>query len=469
MAKHYKKKYILAEDVVITSLSHTGKGIGRIDNKVVFVEDTVPNDIADIQIVKNKKDYAEARLTNLKKASDLRIEPTCNHFGICGGCRLMNLPYEFQLKHKESLVIEDFKRISHLTDYKIHPVIGAEKVLGYRNKLEFTFSRHPWFVSKNDEADSHDDRRVLGFHVRGRFDKVVDIQQCHLQEEPANLIRNTFGKLARQYDFEFYDQKKNTGFIRTLIIRMTKTSEIMVIVVFTADQHEIIRSFLTEALRQLPPIHSLYYFINPKVNDSIYDLEPNLFHGNTYITERTGHIRLQVGPKSFLQTNSHQAEILYNQIEKICGLTGEETVYDLYCGVGSIGLYLAHRCKKIIGIEAIPESIEEAQANMQLNGIANANFLAGQSEKVLTPDFIATYGKPDVIILDPPRAGLHKDLIATLCQIKPEKLLYVSCNPSTQARDAALLSESFQLIEIQPIDMFPHTLHVENITLFKSK
>lgn len=470
MRKKRPRKTNSVENVSITALSHTGKGIARIDNKVVFVEDTVPGDIADILIIKDKKDYAEAKVLRFLKTSELRIQPQCTHFGTCGGCQLMNLPYEFQLEYKQNIVTEDFKRISHLTDYRINPISAASQIFFFRNKMEYSFSANPWFDSSNNtDYPGLSGYQVLGLHVRGRFDKVVDIQQCYLQDKPGDMIRNTFRILAQKHHLDFYNKKTNRGFIKTLMIRITKSGETMVCCMFSENQPERITAFLEEVPVLLPQIDSLFYFINEKVNDSFAGLEPVHFYGKPYITEKIGHLYLRVGPKSFLQTNSHQSAVLFSLIEKFCELSANEILYDLYCGVGSIGLFLARHCKKVIGIESVPESVAEADQNKLLNSIDNIEFITGFAEKELTEEFVKQKGVPDIIIVDPPRAGLHSHLIKTLCQIKPEKLIYVSCNPATQARDAAMLQEYFKLIEIQPVDMFPHTLHVENIALFKLK
>jgi len=469
MGSSQKKIRPVAESLEINTMSSTGKGIGRINGKVVFVEKAITGDVVDIEIVKNKSEYSEAIITSFKEFSEHRIEPVCRYFGICGGCNFLNANYQFQLAHKESIANENLKRIGNLNDFIIHPIKAAKEQLFYRNKLEYSFALNPWFMAGNYYENEERDYRVLGFHVKGRFDKIIDIEKCFLQADPSNQIRNKFRLLAKKHELDFYNIKTNKGFIRSLFIRITRNGQTMINVVFSEKNEELINPFLSDVLLENPEITSLYYFINPKVNESISDLIPVHFFGKEFITENIAHINLQIGPKSFLQTNSYQMEILYQSIVEIANIQKDETVYDLFCGVGSIGLYLANQALKVIGIETISESVIEAEKNKILNGIDNIFFETGLVENLFTIDFVQKHGKADVVILDPPRSGLHPSTIYVLIKIKPERIVYVSCNPSTQARDIALLSEDFQLKDVQPIDMFPQTMHVESIALLLKK
>jgi len=469
MGSSKKKSKPIIENLTVTAMSTTGKGIGRINNKVVFIEKALSGDIVDIQIIKSKKEYAEAYITNLKEKSVHRIEPVCRYFGICGGCSFLNADYQFQLDHKENMVIENLHRIGNLNNFNNKPIIGASQNLFYRNKMEFSFSVNPWFMPETNQVNEIKDLRTLGFHVKGRFDKILDIEKCFLQADPSNNIRNTIRDIAKVHQLDFYNVKTNSGFIRSLFIRITRTKEAMINIVFSSEKTEVIHQFLNDIIKQLHEISSIYYFINPKVNESIYDLTPVHFYGESFITENIDHILLQVGPKSFLQTNSYQSELLYRSISEMAEIQKDDIVYDLFCGVGSIGLYVAGRAGKVIGIEAISESVTEAEINKEINGISNISFVTGLVEKVFTPDFISEHGKAGIVILDPPRSGLHPSTIETLLVTKVEKIIYVSCNPSTQARDIALLSSLYDLKTIQPVDMFPQTTHVENIALMKIK
>jgi len=462
--KHKTKQFI--ENLPIQSMSSGGKGIGRIDNKVVFVDKAITGDVVDIEIINKKKSYSEASVLKIKESSEFRIAPACSSFGICGGCNLQNSNYIFQLRFKQNLVFEDLNRIGQQSNFEMKEIIGAQKHFYYRNKLEYSFSVNPWYL-KN--FNFNDDKRVLGFHVKGRFDKIIDVEECLLQENPSNLIRNTIREIAKLHNLDFYNIKTNIGFIRSLFIRITTTNQVMISLVFSKDENVIITNFLNEIINKINGLSSVYYFINEKVNESIYDLTPKLFFGNRYIFEKLGHINVHIGPKSFLQTNSYQALILYDTIKKICKLKTDDIVYDLYCGVGSIGLFLAKYVKKVIGVETVEESIVEANLNKELNKIENIAFFQGMVEKVFTNEFAIQNGLPNLVILDPPRAGLHKNTIDSLLSVAPVKIVYVSCNPATQARDILLLSEKYQLTVAQPIDMFPQTLHVENIALLEKK
>ncbi len=452
----------------ITGISADGKSVGRHDGIVVFVKEGVPGDVAEVEITYKRRRFLEGKITNLVKASEHRSEPFCEHFGTCGGCKWQHLSYEGQLKFKQDHVEENLTKISGLNLPKINPILGSEETRFYRNKLEYTFSNKRWLTKEEIGSEGDLNRNGLGFHIPRMFDKVLDIKNCYHQAEPSNSIRNAVREYALKNNLTFFDIREQHGFLRNLIIRTTSTGETMVMLqVFEPDQKAIdgIMEFLKT---EFPEITSLNYIINEKKNETIFDQEVVCVSGTPYIQEKMGALTFRIGPKSFYQTNSKQAEQLYQVAAEMAQLTGEETVYDLYTGTGTIANYVAGKAKKVVGVEYVPEAIEDAKVNSAINGISNTSFFAGDMKDVLNDAFVKKHGQPDVIITDPPRAGMHEDVVETLVRIRPERIVYVSCNPATQARDIELLSEAFTVEQIQPVDMFPHTQHVENVILLKA-
>ena len=465
-----RSKYPLLEDLEITGIGSEGKALARVDEKVVFVPLVVPGDIVDVQVVRKRKSFMEGRVVKIKKYSDIRQKPVCDYFGTCGGCKWQMLPYEKQLEVKQQQVEDQLSRIGKFDLPDIKQIIGSESSEFYRNKLEFTFSNKRWLTDdeiKTSEEFSH--RNAVGFHVPGLFDKVVDIQKCWLQEEPSNEIRNAVREYALENSLEFFDLREHHGFLRNLIIRKSSNGELMVILSVFRDDKEDLEKLLNFLDKKFPIITSLQYVINQKANDTILDQDIKVFKGKDHIVEEMGDLKFKIGPKSFYQTNSKQAERLYKCAADFAELTGNEVVYDLYTGTGTIANYLASKSKKVIGVELVPEAIEDAKMNSEVNGIKNTVFEVGDMKDVMNQEFFDTNGKPDVIILDPPRAGLHEKVIISLLEVLPEKIVYVSCNPATQARDITLLSEKYDVKAVQPVDMFPHTHHVENVMQLRRK
>ena len=464
--------FMIYENVVITDAGSEGMAIGKIDEKIIFIPFVVPGDIVDVQVIKKKKRFLDGKVVRIRQKSDKRVEAHCSHFGLCGGCRWQNLRYEDQLMYKEKQVFDSIMRIGKIAGPVILPIIGSRETSYYRNKLDYTFSVHRWLTEEDQLTDhAHTDTRALGFHIPQFFDKVVDIQHCYHMKDPSNAIRNKVREYAISRNLGFYDVRIWQGFLRNLIIRSTEAGGLMVIMVFRYDDPEIalLLNFLSE---QFPQITSIFYVINPKKNDTTYDLEFNLFKGEPYITEilppfREGgkDIKFRIGPASFFQTNSIQTIQLYRVAAEFAALTPDATVYDLYTGTGTIANYIAPYVGKVIGIESVEAAIADAKTNSALNDISNTSFFAGETEKIMTVDFILEHGKPDIVITDPPRNGMHERVIQTLLEVRPEKIVYVSCNPATQARDLALLSGLYNLEKCQPVDMFPHTQHVENVAL----
>ncbi len=458
------------EAVQIEGIAAEGKAIARINGKVLFVPHAIPGDIADIQVNIKRKGYMEGYVVNLIKPSDIRIEPFCEHYTVCGGCKWQALPYGKQLEFKSNQVAEQFSHIGKLEYPPVPVAIGSYKTTGYRNKLEFTFSEKRWIESR-DEMDNLSGKELygLGFHISGLFDKVLDIKKCWLQDEPSNAIRLFVKEFALRNNFSFFNLREQTGFLRNLVIRNTSAGDVMVIVVFAFESKKE-RTLLLDALADnFKQIKSLNYVINEKRNDSISDLTCVNYCGDDAIYEKMEDLSFKIGPKSFFQTNSEQALRLYSVTREFAGLSGSEIVYDLYTGTGTIALFIAKLAKKVVGIEYVPEAIEDAVVNAGKNGIVNASFFAGDMKNVLNEEFIQREGAPDVIILDPPRAGIHADVANIILKANPEKIVYVSCNPATQARDIAILDENYKIERIQPVDMFPHTHHVENVVLLKRK
>lgn len=460
----------LIENIEIKKIAAEGKSIAYVDDKVLFVPNTVPGDIVDVQVTRKRKSFMEGFVVKTHQWSPLRTEPFCPHFGTCGGCKWQNLPYEKQLAFKQQEVIDNLQRIGKVELQHIFPVIGSPKIRDYRNKLEFTFCNKR-FLTREEIAEGADIERTpaVGFHVPGLFDKVVDITECHLQGSPSNEIRNFIRQYALQNGLSFFDLRNQEGFLRTLIIRTASTGETMVIVAFFYEDPEAREKLLKALLQQFPGITSLMYVINEKANDTLTDQEIICYHGQDHIFEEMEGLKFKIGPKSFYQTNSEQAYHLYARTRELAGLTGKETVYDLYTGTGTIANFVARQAARVIGIEYVPEAIEDAKINSALNQITNTTFYAGDMKDVLNENFIATHGQPDVIITDPPRAGMHPDVVATLLKAAPDRIVYVSCNSATQARDLQLMDASYQVMAVQPVDMFPHTHHVENIVLLQKR
>ncbi len=458
------------ENVEIKKIAAEGKSIAYIDEKILFVPNTVPGDIVDVQVTRKRKSFLEGFVVKTHKLSDLRVQPFCPHFGTCGGCKWQNLPYEMQLKFKQQEVIDNLERIGKVELQNISPILGSAQTTLYRNKLEFTFSNKR-FLTREEIGREADIERTpaLGFHVPGLFDKVVDIDTCYLQGHFSNEIRNFIKEYATEHQLEFFDIRNQEGFLRTLIIRTSSTGEIMVVLAFFAENREKREALLDALHRQFPQISSLMYVINEKANDTLTDQEIICYKGKDHIFEEMEGLKFKIGPKSFYQTNSGQAYKLYSRTRELAGLTGQETVYDLYTGTGTIANFVAKKAARVIGIEYVPEAIEDAKINSVLNGITNTAFYAGDMKDVLNDEFIAAHGRPDVIITDPPRAGMHPDVIATILKAAPDRIVYVSCNSATQARDLHLLDAQYKVMAVQSVDMFPHTHHVENIVLLHKR
>jgi len=441
------------------------------DGKVIFIENVVPGDVVNIRLSKNKKDWAEGYPIQFKSFSKQRVEPFCQHFGVCGGCQWQMLPYQKQLQYKQQQVIDNLTRIGKIELPDALPIAGAGEDKFYRNKLEYTFSTKEYIPNgKFDKADKEKSlRNVLGFHAKGFFDKVVNIEKCWLQPEPNNEIRNALREFAWQKKMSFYDYREHKGFLRNLQLRICTTGEVMVNVVFGQDDEEKRVEVLDFLKQQFPQITTLVYTINLKKNDSLSDLEPVSYLGKGYVIERLEDFRFKIGPKSFFQTNTKQAEKLYQITRAFAGLDGSQTLYDLYCGTGSIGIFCSKGAKKIIGVEAIAEAIQDAKENALLNNIEHAQFFTGDVIDICNDGFFSQHGKPDVIITDPPRAGMHEKLVRKILEIEAATVVYVSCNPATQARDLALLDQKYEVTKLQPVDMFPHTHHIENVVQLKRK
>ena len=458
------KKKPLYEALRIEDIEYKGHGIARPEGKVLFVEDALPGELVDAQVSRKKRDHAFARVTVYHELSEKRTTPFCDHFGICGGCRWQYLGYQDQLAYKQYFVEQVLERIGKFRDLPVREIIGCESDRFYRNKLDFSFAATRWLTdSEIAEGTDIDDRRALGFHVRGRFDRVTDIETCHLQPDPSNEIRRAVRDFTLSAGYSYYDPVSHEGYLRSLIVRTSLSGEVMVIVVFAADEPASREHILEFILEGFPELTSLEYIINETKNDSIGSHLVHNYHGRGYIHEQCGSNRLKIHPKSFYQTNPKQAERLYEVVREFAGLTGTETVYDLYCGIGSIALYLAGEAGRVIGIDNVEEAVENARENAVYNGHENSEFFLGEVREVLDRDFVATHHAPDLVVLDPPRAGLHPEVVETLQKLRPEHIVYVSCNPATQARDLQLLNSSYRVGDVQPVDMFPQTYHIENV------
>jgi 23S rRNA (uracil1939-C5)-methyltransferase len=468
-----KKKNIVLENIRVEDYAAEGKSLARVEGKVIFIENAVPGDVVDIQISKSKKDWAEGRATRFHAYSPDRVQPFCPHFGVCGGCQWQYLPYEKQLEYKQRQVRDNLQRIGKVALPEIMPIIGADKTRFYRNKLEYTFSTKefvpPGKFIKPAPGELIPPEAVLGFHAKGFFDKVVDIKQCFLQEEPTNAIRLCIKDFAIANGYSFYDIRNHTGLLRTMQTRICTTGEVMVNIVFGRDDKDKREKLLQYLVEQFPAITTLLYTINTKKNDSLHDLDPVIWHGKGYVIEKLEDFRFKIGPKSFFQTNTWQGAKLYNVAREFAELTGDEIVYDLYCGTGSIGIFVSPKAKKIIGVEMIDAAVEDAKQNAAMNELATAEFYAGDVIDICDDAFFEKHGRPGVIITDPPRAGMHEKLVRKIMEMAAPTVVYVSCNPATQARDLNWLDEKYEVKKIQPVDMFPHTLHIENVVQLKLK
>jgi 23S rRNA (uracil1939-C5)-methyltransferase len=467
------KPAIILEKVLIEDYAAEGKSLARVDGKVIFVEGAVPGDVVDIQLQKNKTDWAEGFAKKFHSYSENRVQPFCSHFGVCGGCQWQMLPYAQQLVYKQQQVVDNLTRIAKIPLPVIPAILGAKQTEGYRNKVEYTFATEIYMsfeaframkASGEEQVKSPGDG---GFHARGFFEKIVPIDTCYLQEEPTNLMRKAVVQFALDNKMPFYNIKQHQGWLRNMFVRNTTKGEWMINLILGYEDETKRKALLDFLLKQFPQITTLLYTINTKRNDSMQDLEPQVYYGNGYITEKLEKFEFKISPKSFFQTNSKQAEVLYQVTRDFAELTGNETVYDLYCGTGSIGIFCSDQAKKIIGVEFVEEAIEDAKLNAALNGLTSTAFFAGDVIKVCDDAFFETHGKPDVIITDPPRAGMHEKLVHKLLEMEAPTIVYVSCNPATQARDLALLHAKYTVTKIQPVDMFPHTLHIENVVQLK--
>ena len=463
MARKRKELPIL-EGVEIIDVAAEGNSLARVNDMVVFVPYGAPGDIADVKLDKKKKSYAEGHIVNMVKPSEIRQEPKCEHFRTCGGCRWQHLPYEFQLKCKQQQVSDALTRIAKIEIPEITPILGSKNIWEYRNKMEYTFSNKCWLTYEQMKSgEEFPDRDAAGFHISGAFDKVLDIKKCHLQDDLGNQLRIFIKQFGKDNGYSFYDLRAQQGLLRTLMIRIASTGEIMAVIVFGENDESKIKSLLEAVKDKFPQITSLLYVVNLKVNDTISDQNIITYSGKESIEEEMEGLRFRVGPKSFYQTNSLQAYELYKVARNFAELTGNELVYDLYTGTGTIANFVARQASKVIGIEYVPEAIEDAKINSNINNINNTLFYAGDMKDVLTDDFISEHGRPDVMIVDPPRAGMHDDVVKVILNASPRRIVYVSCNPATQARDLALLDAKYKVEAIQPVDMFPHTHHVENV------
>jgi 23S rRNA (uracil1939-C5)-methyltransferase len=465
---------IRIQGLSIIDIAEEGKGVGKADELVIFVDKAVPGDVVDVRLVKKKKNFAEAVIENLQQPSNYRVDPFCSHFGTCGGCKWQHMDYDSQLRFKYKNVEAALQRLGKVDTTAMEPILGSASNRYYRNKLEYTFSNKRW-LSTNDMQFEAEDREMnaLGFHVPLRFDKILDIEHCYLQAEPSNSLRLRVRAYALQHGLSFYDLRNHEGALRNLIIRTSSTGEIMVVVVFAYAVQDQIDGLMEHLKVSFPEITALLYIVNQKRNDTIFDQKVITYAGRDHIFEQMlvnesgGVVKFKIGAKSFYQTNSDQAYELYKITKEFADFKGDELVYDLYTGAGTIANFVANNVKQVVGIEYVPTAIEDAKFNAALNGINNTLFYAGDMKDILTAPFIAAHGKPDVVITDPPRAGMHADVVARLLEMEAEKIVYVSCNAATQARDLALLSEKYDVLRIKPVDMFPHTQHVENVVLLK--
>lgn len=464
-----KHRNIILQGIRVEDYAAEGKSLARVDGKVIFIEDAVPGDVVDVRLGKNKKDWAEGRTIHFHSLSEERVTPFCEHFGVCGGCQWQMLPYHKQLQYKEKQVYDTLHRIGRVPLPPFEPIAGASPERRYRNKLEYTFSNRRFLLPDELHREDTSARMdVAGFHAKGLFDKVVDIRECHLQAEPTNAIRLAVRQFALDNNCSFYDIRQHSGFLRTMQIRICRSGEIMVNIVFGYEDANLRARLLRYVAERFPSITTLLYTINEKKNDSLYDLEPIAYSGPGFVMETLESYRFKIGPKSFFQTNTYQAETLYRITREFAGLTGTETVYDLYCGTGSIGIFLSASAARVVGVELVEEAVKDATENAAFNGVAHAQFFQGDVSAVCNEGFFSMHGRPDVIITDPPRAGMSESLVRAILEINAPTVVYVSCNPATQARDLQWLSEKYAVRRVQPVDMFPHTHHIENVVQLKS-
>ena len=468
-----RRQLPLLEKVKIIDVASEGKAIAKVDDLVIFVPHVVPGDVVDLQLRRKRKKYAEAEAVKFHEYAKERAVPFCQHYGVCGGCKWQVLPYESQIAYKESQVIDNLERIGKIDLPKANPILGSQKTTFYRNKLEFTFSNKRWLTREEIESNvTFDQMNAVGFHISGAFDKVLPIEKCWLQDDISNRIRNTIRDYAYEHNYPFFDLRSQEGMLRSLVIRTSTTGEVMVILICKIEEEEemkLMKQLLTYVGDTIPEITSLLYIINNKLNDTYGDLDVHQFKGNDHIFEEMEGLRFKISPKSFYQTNSEQAYELYKVARSFAKLTGDELVYDLYTGTGTIANFVSKEAKKVIGIEYVPEAIADAKVNSEINGIDNTLFFAGDMKDILTREFVERHGQPDVIITDPPRAGMHQDVIDVILLAEAKRIVYVSCNPATQARDLQLLDSKYRVSKIQPVDMFPHTHHVENVVLLEKR
>ncbi len=460
-------KFKLIDQLEITAAGAEGHCIGRTDNQVVFVKFAAPGDVVDVQVVVKKKSFQEGKILKFHKKSEKRIEPFCSHFTVCGGCKWQHLSYADQLAFKQQQVIDNLERIGGISGFAVMPIVGSAKTTAYRNKLDLTFSDKAWVTTFNKLEQSESDKpKALGFHIPGRFDKVLDIDYCHLMPEFVNEIQRGIHAFCLENQISFFDLITQEGLMRNLLVRCNRKGEWMIVLSFHKNDEDAIQKLMNYVKNSFDNVVSLMYVINEKRNDTLQGLEVQLFDGVPYLTETLGNKIYKIQAQSFFQTNSEQAEVLYDITKDFAGLTGSELVYDLYTGTGSIAIYVADKASKVVGVEYVEEAIIDAKENAKMNGVENCIFFAGDMKDILTEEFISEHGKPDVVITDPPRDGMHPSVVARLLDAEPKKIVYVSCNPATQARDSKLLSEKYDLVKIQPVDMFPHTHHVENVALY---
>ena len=472
-----KKPLPILENISVIDASSDGQSVARTEEYVIFIKGAVPGDVVDLQITRKKSKYREANVINVKERSEKRTEAVCAHFGVCGGCKWQNMQYDWQLFYKQKQVSDALTRLAKIELPEIQKIIPSKKVYNYRNKLEFTFSNKKWLTldQVNDKSIAFGEgtgeitRNALGFHIPGMFDKILDIDKCHLQEEPSNAIRNELRAYALKNNLPFFDLREQIGLLRNIIIRSTSTGEWMLILAFHYDDKPVIEKLMDHLSEKFPQITSLQYVINSKKNDTIGDLDIIVYKGNDSIYEKMENLKFKIGPKSFYQTNSDQAYELYKVTREFASIKNTDVVYDLYTGTGTIANFVAHQAKKVVGVEYVPAAIEDAKINSKLNDIRNTTFYAGDMKDVLSNNFINVNGKPDVIITDPPRAGMHDDVTKKILEIEPDRIVYVSCNPATQARDLQLLDVKYKVTKVQPVDMFPQTHHVENVVLLELK
>lgn len=469
MARRNKRKVF--EDLEVIDAGAKGKAVAKApDGRVIFINNAIPGDVATIETYKKRKSYYEGNAVAFSTYSDKRVEPVCQHFDTCGGCKWQNMGYEHQLYFKQKEVVNNLQRLGKIELPEVTPILGSEDIYFYRNKMEFSFSDSKWLTTEQIESgEVIENRNALGFHKPGMWDKIIDIKKCHLQRDPSNAIRNFVKEKAQELNLSFFNPRKQEGFLRTLMLRTATTGDIMVLVQFYFDDKPNREKLLDAIATEFSEITSLQYVVNSKGNDTIYDQDVICYHGKDYITEEMEGLQFKINAKSFYQTNSEQAYELYKITRDFANLKGDELVYDLYTGTGTIAQFVAKKAGKVIGVEAVPDAIEAAKENAQLNNIENVEFYVGDMKKVFNETFINTHGKPDVVITDPPRDGMHTDVVMQLLKLSPEKIVYVSCNSATQARDLALLDERYKVTKVQPVDMFPQTHHVENVVLLEKR